>query len=120
MNQLVNCDNMSYAKKSMIRCGLALDRDGTWSISQLFPHLQDIVARHRKYFEGLEVLNYLAHIKVYIFYVYISFCIVMFFNYKVAVLFFPILNLLFYPIILLQMNIFLYVFIIVFTFTSLI
>ena len=46
---------MSYARKSMIRCGLALDVDGTWSIGQLFPHLQDIVAKHRTYFEGSEV-----------------------------------------------------------------
>ena len=55
VNQLIDCDNMSYARKSMIRCGLALGLDGTWTINQLFPHLQEIIAKYRQYFEGLEV-----------------------------------------------------------------
>lgn len=55
VNRLVDCDNMSYARKSMIRCGLALGLDGTWTTNQLFPHLQDIITKHRPYFEGLEV-----------------------------------------------------------------
>jgi hypothetical protein len=46
---------MSYARKSIIRCGLALGTDGTWSINQLFSQLQQIVAKHQQYFEGLEV-----------------------------------------------------------------
>ena len=39
----------------MIRCGLALDIDGTWRINQLFLHLQEIIARHEQYFDGQEV-----------------------------------------------------------------
>jgi hypothetical protein len=30
----------------MIRPGMALDVDGSWSVNQLFPHLQDIVTKH--------------------------------------------------------------------------
>jgi hypothetical protein len=55
VNRQVDIDNMSYVRKSMIRCGLALGTDSTWSINQLFPQLQQIVAKHQQYFEGLEV-----------------------------------------------------------------
>lgn len=55
VNRMVDSDNISYARKAMIRCGLALDLDGTWSVEQLFPHLREIIAKHRPYFEGLEV-----------------------------------------------------------------
>jgi hypothetical protein len=55
INRQVDIDNMSYARKSMIRCGLALGAEGTWSVNQLFPQLQQIVAKHQQYFEGLEV-----------------------------------------------------------------
>lgn len=52
VNREVDCNNMSYARKSMIRCGMALDVDGSWNVTQLFPHLQELVAKHREYFEG--------------------------------------------------------------------
>jgi hypothetical protein len=39
VNQEVDCDNISYSRKAMIRCGMALALDGTWSVAQLFPHL---------------------------------------------------------------------------------
>ena len=55
VNRLVDSDNLSYARKSMIRCGLALGIDGTWSVNQLFPHLQEIIEKHFPYFQGLEV-----------------------------------------------------------------
>jgi hypothetical protein len=57
VNRQIDIDNMSYARKSMIRYGLALGAGGTWSINQLFPQLQQIVAKHQQYFEGLEVLQ---------------------------------------------------------------
>jgi hypothetical protein len=44
--QQVDSDNISYSMKAMIRCGMALALDGTWSMAQLFPHLQEIVAKH--------------------------------------------------------------------------
>jgi hypothetical protein len=55
VNKEVDCNNMSYAKKAMICCGMALGIDGSWSINQLFPHLQDIVAKHVQYFQGQDV-----------------------------------------------------------------
>ena len=57
VNRKVDCDNISYARKAMIRCGLALGLDGSWNVGQLFPHLQDIVAKHLQYFEGQELPN---------------------------------------------------------------
>jgi hypothetical protein len=55
VNRQVDIDNISYARRSMIRCGLALGAHGTWSVNQLFSQLQQIVAKHQQYFEGLEV-----------------------------------------------------------------
>ena len=43
---------ISFARKSMIRCGLAKNVDGIWSEKMLFQHLQDIVNEHREYFDG--------------------------------------------------------------------
>lgn len=42
----------TYARKAMIRCGLAKQPNGLWEISQLFPHLQNIVHKHRNHFDG--------------------------------------------------------------------
>ncbi len=55
VNRQVDIDNMSFARKSMIRCGLALGIDGTWNVQQLFPHLQEIVAKYEQHFHSLEV-----------------------------------------------------------------
>jgi len=52
VNKEVDCDNMPYARKSIIRSGMALGVDGTWSVNQLFPHLQEIIAKHEPYFQG--------------------------------------------------------------------
>jgi hypothetical protein len=41
----------------MIRCGMVLALDGTWSVAQLFLHLQEIVTKHLQYFQGQDVLN---------------------------------------------------------------
>jgi len=40
VNRQVDCNNMSNARKAMIHCGMALGVDGSWSLNQLFPHLQ--------------------------------------------------------------------------------
>ena len=37
INRQIDIDNMSYVRKSMIRCDLALGTDDTWSINKLFP-----------------------------------------------------------------------------------
>ena len=39
----------------MIRCGLVLNTNGQWEERQLFPKLQNIIQRHRNYFEGAPV-----------------------------------------------------------------
>ncbi|KAG3156171.1 hypothetical protein PC128_g21935 [Phytophthora cactorum] len=43
---------ISYARKAMMRCGLSLSVDGTWSTAQLFPHLQEIITRYPQEFAG--------------------------------------------------------------------
>jgi hypothetical protein len=59
VNKEVDCNNMSYARKAMICCGMALDVDGSWSINQLLPHFQDIVAKHVQYFQGQDVPDHI-------------------------------------------------------------
>jgi len=58
VNSQVDCNNMSYTRKAMIRCGMALGVDGSWNLDQLFPHLQEIVAKYRLYFDGQNVAQY--------------------------------------------------------------
>ena len=55
VNREVDCDNMSYARKAMIRSGMALGVDGIWTVHQLFPHLQELIAKHEPYFHGQNV-----------------------------------------------------------------
>ncbi len=44
---------MNYARKAMIKCGLSKDAiSGQWREDQLFDHLQEIINRHREYFDG--------------------------------------------------------------------
>ncbi|EGZ12175.1 hypothetical protein PHYSODRAFT_515705 [Phytophthora sojae] len=57
VNHQKDKNGMSYARKAMIRCGLSLGIDGTWSVAQLYPHLQDVVAKHRAHFEGEPVTS---------------------------------------------------------------
>ena len=52
VNREVDCDNISYAQKAIIRSNMALDLDGTWSVHQLFPHLQELIAKHEPIFHG--------------------------------------------------------------------
>ncbi len=42
---MADADGTSCSRKAKIRCGLALDTDGTWKASQRFPHLQHILER---------------------------------------------------------------------------
>jgi hypothetical protein len=39
-------NGVSYARKAMIRCGMSLGIDGSWSVNQLYPHLKKIVKKH--------------------------------------------------------------------------
>ena len=55
VNQKVYCNSISYSRKAIHSMALVLD--GTWSVAQLFPHLQEIVAIHDQYFQGQDVLD---------------------------------------------------------------
>ena len=55
MNREVDYDDMSYAQKAMIRFHMALGIDGIWIFNQLFPHLQELIAKHESYFHGQHV-----------------------------------------------------------------
>ena len=36
----------------MIHYGLALGLDGSWNVTQLFPHSQEIIVKYLQYFQG--------------------------------------------------------------------
>ena len=46
VNILIDFANMCYTRKIMIRCGLALTINSFWTTNELFPHLQEIIAKH--------------------------------------------------------------------------
>lgn len=46
---------ISFARKSMIICGLSLDTDGEWWESQLRPELQVMIEKHRGLFNRISV-----------------------------------------------------------------
>eukprot|EP00644_Phytophthora_capsici_P005978 jgi/Phyca11/98043/e_gw1.2.1094.1 len=48
-------NNVNYARKAMIRCGLSLDVDGVWRTEQLFSHLQVIIKKFPDQFAGQAV-----------------------------------------------------------------
>ncbi|RLN06831.1 hypothetical protein BBJ28_00026101 [Nothophytophthora sp. Chile5] len=52
VNQKRDSNGINYARKAMIRCGLSLGIDGSWSTEQLFPHLQEIVKKYPLHFAG--------------------------------------------------------------------
>jgi len=45
-------NGLSYARKAMIFFGLARNTNGLWEVRQLFPHLQNIIAKYRGNFDG--------------------------------------------------------------------
>ncbi len=45
-------NGLSYARKAMIQCGLALGVNGIWEVTQLKPELQQIIRKYRNHFEG--------------------------------------------------------------------
>ena len=60
VNRKVDVNGLTYARTSMIRCGLSLDVNGKWHVEQLFPHLQEIVRKYQPYFYGEPVPETLA------------------------------------------------------------
>jgi hypothetical protein len=47
-------NGLSWARKAMIRCGLSLGLDGTWSVAKLSPELQEIIKKYPADFNGVE------------------------------------------------------------------
>lgn len=45
-------DGITYARKDMVRTGMALNLNGLWGEKQLFSELQEIIAKHRNHFNG--------------------------------------------------------------------
>lgn len=54
VNGMRDKDGITYLKKAMIFCGMALKVNGNWEESQLKPELQNINRKHRKVFENPE------------------------------------------------------------------
>lgn len=48
-------DGVSFTRKAMIGCGMALNFNGLWEVRQLFPHLQNIVSKYPENFNGQPV-----------------------------------------------------------------
>ena len=55
VNKMRDTNGLTYAHKAMIRCGLSLNINGIWEISQLFPHLQEIIKENLDHFQGTSV-----------------------------------------------------------------
>lgn len=55
VNKMKDKDGISYARKSMIMTGLALNLEGVWAESQLSDQLQTIIAKYRANFDGTPV-----------------------------------------------------------------
>jgi hypothetical protein len=45
-------NDLSFARKAMIRCGMSLGVDEKWSVEQLYPHLQEIIREFPMEFAG--------------------------------------------------------------------
>ena len=47
INRKVDCNNLSYARKTMIKLGMSLAIDGIWNVHQLLSYLQEIVGKYQ-------------------------------------------------------------------------
>ena len=52
VNRMRDAEGLTYARKAMIMCGLALNTNGKWEETQLKPELQSIINRHRSIFDN--------------------------------------------------------------------
>lgn len=55
VNEMRDRNGLTYARKSMIQCGLALNTNGRWEVSQLRSELQAIIRKYLNHFDGEEV-----------------------------------------------------------------
>ncbi|KAL0244865.1 hypothetical protein GEMRC1_008947 [Eukaryota sp. GEM-RC1] len=54
LNEQHDDDGLTYPRKAMILCGLALNTTGRWEESQLKPNLQLIIDKYKTNFLGLK------------------------------------------------------------------
>lgn len=52
VNNFGDKDDISYSRKPVIPCGLAINANGLWVECQLKPELQDIINKNGKIFEN--------------------------------------------------------------------
>lgn len=52
-NEIVDEEGLNLAQKSMMRCGLSLDKNGNWDEAMLFPHPRDIINKYYDNFSGV-------------------------------------------------------------------
>jgi hypothetical protein len=52
VNMQRDANGLTFSRKAMIRCGLALNVTGQWHIQQLSPQLQAVIAAHPNHFDG--------------------------------------------------------------------
>lgn len=52
VNKQRDAEGITYARKSMILTGMALNTNGLWEEKQLTPELQRIIQKHRDHFDG--------------------------------------------------------------------
>ena len=57
INAMRDKDCLRFARKAVIRTGLALNINEQWEERQLFPKLQEIVNKYRTHFEGALVFD---------------------------------------------------------------
>ena len=43
---------LTYARKAMNMKGMALNTNGRWEVTQLTPRLQEIIQKHKEFFDG--------------------------------------------------------------------
>ncbi len=61
VNEQRDQTGLTYARKTMICCGLSLDIIGEWHEKQLNRDLQIVIEKHHQHFEGLAVPNVDPH-----------------------------------------------------------
>jgi hypothetical protein len=52
VNEELDVYGITYARKSMMRCGLSSNQDGVWKYEQLFLELQEIIVQYPNHFHG--------------------------------------------------------------------
>lgn len=57
VNSMRDKNGLSYVRKAMVMCGLALNLNGGWEERQLSPELRKIVKKHMNHFEREPVVE---------------------------------------------------------------